>query len=322
MRALKGEIPFGSDLPDPPEGATIRRMPAGFRPLRCPRSHRGHRAMDRRRMPGRISGGTTGLAADQRAGGQLTHRRHLVHRPKPRLGGQTATGRSCTPRTASRRGRNSFTTRTRLCTCGASGSARNLAARSEGPRRAGDCWRPPTAAPLGHRCGTCPSLAPSFVCGLSVVNESVIYASGGTNDPGFPTRVMRTTDGGASSPAQDMSEHATLLVDIYFTDAENGWVVGGKGALPQPPKPPDPRSHIKPVVLRTTDGGQTWTNAVASLTRSFRWANGVGRSTFSTTGWGSFRSRILFRPPSSRPLTAGKPGPRIKRQRPSGQRQP
>jgi photosystem II stability/assembly factor-like uncharacterized protein len=101
-----------------------------------------------------------------------------------------------------------------------------------------------------------------------VVNESVVYASG-TNDPGVPVRVMRTTDGGATWQAQDMSEHATLLVDISFTDADNGWVVGGKAALPEPPNPMDPRSHIKPVVLRTTDGGQTWTNMVAALTAEF-----------------------------------------------------
>jgi hypothetical protein len=66
-----------------------------------------------------------------------------------------------------------------------------------------------------------------------------------------------------------MSEHATILIDIYFTDAETGWVVGGKSALPAPPNPHDPRSHIKPVVLHTRDGGQTWLNMVAALTDQF-----------------------------------------------------
>ena len=80
---------------------------------------------------------------------------------------------------------------------------------------------------------------------------------------------MRTTDGGATWQAHDMSAHATILIDIYFTDADNGWVVGGKAALPAPPNPHDPRSHIKPVVLHTSDGGQTWTNMVAALTDQF-----------------------------------------------------
>jgi hypothetical protein len=32
-RALKGEAPFGKDLPAPPAGATIKRMPVGFHPV-------------------------------------------------------------------------------------------------------------------------------------------------------------------------------------------------------------------------------------------------------------------------------------------------
>ena len=31
--ALKGEVPFGSDLPDAPEDAIFRRMPAGLDPV-------------------------------------------------------------------------------------------------------------------------------------------------------------------------------------------------------------------------------------------------------------------------------------------------
>jgi hypothetical protein len=46
-------------------------------------------------------------------------------------------------------------------------------------------------------------------------------------------------------------------------------VVGGKATLPTPPNPHDPRSHIKPIVLHTTDGGQTWTNMVDALTDQF-----------------------------------------------------
>jgi hypothetical protein len=30
VRALKGQVPFGSDLPSPPPDAEIRRMPAGL----------------------------------------------------------------------------------------------------------------------------------------------------------------------------------------------------------------------------------------------------------------------------------------------------
>ncbi len=104
-----------------------------------------------------------------------------------------------------------------------------------------------------------PPLAPSAVCGLSVVDESVVYASG-TNFPNRPARMMRTLDGGATWQAWDMSAHATLLVDTYFTDADHGWVVGGKATVANPT-----RDDVRAVVLRTEDGGATWVDKVAGL---------------------------------------------------------
>lgn len=104
-----------------------------------------------------------------------------------------------------------------------------------------------------------PPLAPSAVCGLSVVDESVVYASG-TNFPNRPPRMMRTIDGGASWQAWDMSAHATLLVDTYFSDAEHGWVVGGKASVANPT-----RNDVRAVVLRTEDGGRSWVDRAAPL---------------------------------------------------------
>jgi photosystem II stability/assembly factor-like uncharacterized protein len=118
-----------------------------------------------------------------------------------------------------------------------------------------------------------PPLAPARVCGLSVVNESVAYASG-TNYPfpaatPHPARMMKTVDGGATWTAWDMTAHAALLVDTYFTSPERGWVVGGRVVPVDPgqrrcPTPAN-RSNIKPVVLFTEDGGQTWVDRVADL---------------------------------------------------------
>jgi photosystem II stability/assembly factor-like uncharacterized protein len=108
-----------------------------------------------------------------------------------------------------------------------------------------------------------PTLAPSAICGLSVVNESVIYASG-TNYPNRPARMMKSLDGGATWEAWEMGQHATLLVDTFFTSPEEGWVVGGKAEVPNPQ-----RRHVKPVVLHTADGGRTWTNRVADLQDEF-----------------------------------------------------
>ena len=108
-----------------------------------------------------------------------------------------------------------------------------------------------------------PATAPVFVCGMSVVNESVVFASG-TNDPEEAPRMMKTVDGGATWTGWEMSEHATLLVDCFFTTPNRGWVVGGKADVPNPS-----RDDVKPVVLFTEDGGVTWINRVANIQNEF-----------------------------------------------------
>jgi photosystem II stability/assembly factor-like uncharacterized protein len=104
-----------------------------------------------------------------------------------------------------------------------------------------------------------PAAAPSAICGLSVVSDQVVYGSG-TNFPNRAPGVIKTTDGGATWTAIDMRPHATLLVDVYFQDALRGWVVGGKAETPNPT-----RDDVRPVVLRTEDGGQTWQDRVAGI---------------------------------------------------------
>jgi photosystem II stability/assembly factor-like uncharacterized protein len=59
-----------------------------------------------------------------------------------------------------------------------------------------------------------PENAPRTICGLYAVNESVVYASG-TNFPykSHPTRVMKTTDGGATWTTINMDHpHRHLLL--------------------------------------------------------------------------------------------------------------
>ncbi|MGH8897266.1 MAG: YCF48-related protein [Egibacteraceae bacterium] len=131
-----------------------------------------------------------------------------------------------------------------------------------------------------------PEEAPKMVCGLSVVNGDVVYASGTNHNfehPGVSNRdprMMRTVDGGQSWQAWEMKAHASLLVDTYFVTPERGWVVGGKGhphAGPAPSPSERPGCHpgwaerwnIKPVVLFTEDGGKNWINKVAGLQEEF-----------------------------------------------------
>jgi photosystem II stability/assembly factor-like uncharacterized protein len=106
-----------------------------------------------------------------------------------------------------------------------------------------------------------PPLAPDLMCGISVVSDSVTYVSG-TNDPVNPTRMMKTLDAGMRWTAWDMRPHADLLVDNLFVDADHGFVVGGKDAVPNPKRS---RSKVRAVVLHTDDGGETWTDRLADI---------------------------------------------------------
>ena len=109
-----------------------------------------------------------------------------------------------------------------------------------------------------------PASAPVAVCGLSAVSDKVVYGSG-TNRPNDVPGMIKTLDGGTTWTAIDMSAHASILIDTYFTDAQHGWVVGGKANAPTPTT----RAMLKPVVLETTDGGMTWTNRLAGHEADF-----------------------------------------------------
>lgn len=109
-----------------------------------------------------------------------------------------------------------------------------------------------------------PTDAPVAVCGLSVVSDKIVYASG-TNRPSDIPRMMKTVDAGATWSAWDMLAHASVLIDTYFVDALHGWVVGGKADE----STPTTRDKLKPVILETTDGGATWTNRLGGQEAEF-----------------------------------------------------
>ena len=94
-----------------------------------------------------------------------------------------------------------------------------------------------------------PGLAESGLiglCGIHVVNQNVVYGAGRVFGP---AHVIKTADGGDSWTVFDMSAHAGFLIDIYFIDETNGFVIGGT-------HPDLDRSTT--ILLATTDGGQTW----------------------------------------------------------------
>jgi hypothetical protein len=119
----------------------------------------------------------------------------------------------------------------------------------------GATWGPVTGLPAD---------APARVCGLSVVDEQVMYGSG-TNFPTDIPRMLKTTDGGRSWSAWDMRPHASILIDTHFEDPLRGWVVGGKAEVSNPNPT---RDDVKAVVLRTEDGGATWVDRTAAIKAS------------------------------------------------------
>jgi len=127
----------------------------------------------------------------------------------------------------------------------------------------GETWKPIENLPEG---------SPAGICGFHAVNERVAYGSG-TNDPGLPgPAIIKTTDNGASWELIDMRKHASNLIDIYFSDEDNGFVVGGlideKCKIDHKAYPPPRLSRygqVRPVILRTRDGGKSWTNTAANI---------------------------------------------------------
>lgn len=90
------------------------------------------------------------------------------------------------------------------------------------------------------------------ICGICCVNTSITYAVGVWSSPAY---VMKTIDGGTTWTQINMGAYASRLVDVLFTDANNGYVSGqsnvtGEGA----------------VVLKTSDGGTSWTKVFTSNT--------------------------------------------------------
>jgi photosystem II stability/assembly factor-like uncharacterized protein len=91
-----------------------------------------------------------------------------------------------------------------------------------------------------------PNPRPPGICGISVVNQSVVYACGRYDGP---ARVVKTINGGTTWTSTDLSQLANTLIDIYFVDANRGLAVGGIGST---------FSNRRAVVLGTTNGGTTW----------------------------------------------------------------
>ncbi len=88
------------------------------------------------------------------------------------------------------------------------------------------------------------------ICGICCVNTSITYAVGVWSSPAY---LIKSVDGGTTWTYMDMSAYATNLIDVQFTDANNGYVTGESNVTAE-----------GAVILKTTDGGSTWSKVFTS----------------------------------------------------------
>ena len=84
---------------------------------------------------------------------------------------------------------------------------------------------------------------PKGICGIKVVDDSVIYAVGRYAGPCV---LLKTIDGGQNWTSTNFSGKFDDLIDVWFFSRDTGIVVGGNNA--------------RSVIYYTDNGGTTWQN--------------------------------------------------------------
>jgi photosystem II stability/assembly factor-like uncharacterized protein len=89
------------------------------------------------------------------------------------------------------------------------------------------------------------------LCGLRVVTPTSIYATGRWNGPAV---FVASRDGGRSWSSRNLAPQATGLIDLWFFNEQDGFVVGGQGLGTSEAE----QRASRTVILATADGGASW----------------------------------------------------------------
>lgn len=85
--------------------------------------------------------------------------------------------------------------------------------------------------------------SPQAICGLDAVGTSTVYGCGAYYTPAY---IIKSVDSGETWQYIDMSAYANALVEVLFVDENLGYAAGN-----------DSQGGV---ILKTTDGGLTWTS--------------------------------------------------------------
>lgn len=101
------------------------------------------------------------------------------------------------------------------------------------------------------------------LCGMRVLNPSVIVAVGRWNGPPV---FVKSTDGGRTWTSRSEADLASGLVDVFFFNERDGFAVGSidDGATEAE------ANNARTVILATADGGETWQVRYLSTARGQR----------------------------------------------------
>lgn len=108
----------------------------------------------------------------------------------------------------------------------------------------GNSWTDATASISGP--------VPVGICGIQALNDSVVYAAGRV---GGPPILIKSTNAGETWQGSDLSDHCQMILDVWFVSPDTGFVFAGTSLNV---------AASSARILRTTDGGLSWTDVYTS----------------------------------------------------------
>lgn len=101
------------------------------------------------------------------------------------------------------------------------------------------------------------------ICGIDILPQRRIFQGELRDTPivhaagrvGGPAAMLRSLDGGETWRALDLREQAGMILDVKFFDARNGLLCAATS---------DDLEQANALILRTDDGGESWTRAYQS----------------------------------------------------------